>query len=145
MPVSCIMQSIPYVLRNAATQNKIFLLYGKIKCCIFLHWNGCKIFWNLLESILKFCAMDNPYKGSPCVPLAAVSHVVGEAAARAESPNLLLVLRTVGQFLQLCVEVNVCREYLAEAKLRIWDICIYDFRAIAFCRPNEDSSFKRIY
>lgn len=40
-----------------------------------------------------------------------------------------------------CVEVRVCREYLAEAP----GICISDFRTVAFCRPNEDSSFKRIY
>lgn len=74
-----------------------------------------------------------------------MSHVVGEVAGQAESLNLLLVMSAMGQFLQLCVEANGCREHLAEAKLKIQGICIYDFRRIAFCRPNEDSSFKRIY
>ena len=40
------------------------------------------------------------------VPPAAVSHVAGEAAGRAECLNPLLVMGTVGQFLQLCVAVG---------------------------------------
>lgn len=47
MPVSCITQSMLYVLRNAATQNKIFPVTWWNQLLHLLHWNGCKIFWIL--------------------------------------------------------------------------------------------------